>query len=59
MTVEQILQKENEESRIWVDRENEESTHKRDLAKRIELINWVVENMKNPKCKYVNLWNQG
>jgi hypothetical protein len=24
------------------------STYKRDLAKRIELINWVLENMNNP-----------
>jgi predicted nucleic acid-binding protein len=48
MTVEQILQKEIEESRIWLHRENEESTYKRDLQKRIELINWVLENIKNP-----------
>jgi hypothetical protein len=48
MSVEQILQKEIEESSTWLDRENEESTYKRDLQKRIELINWVLENMKNP-----------
>ena len=24
------------------------NTYKRDLKKRIELINWVLENMKNP-----------
>jgi hypothetical protein len=48
MTVEQILQKEIEESRKWLDRETEDSTYKRDLQKRIELINWVLENMKNP-----------
>ena len=48
MTVEQILQKEIEESRTCLDRENEESTYKRDLQKRIELLNWVLENMKNP-----------
>ena len=47
MTVEQILQKEIEESRTWLDRQNEESTYKRDLQKRIELLNWVLENMKN------------
>ena len=28
----------------WTD----ESTYKRDLQKRIELINWVLEAMKNP-----------
>ncbi len=48
MTLEQILQKEIEESRTWLDREKEESTYKRDLHKRIELINWTLENMKNP-----------
>ena len=47
MTVEQILQKEIEESRTWLDRETEESTYKRDLQKRIELINWVLENINN------------
>jgi hypothetical protein len=31
----------------WLDRENEETTYKRDLQKRIELINWILENMKN------------
>jgi len=39
MTVEQILQKEIEESKTWLDRENEESMYKRDLQKRIELLN--------------------
>jgi hypothetical protein len=51
MTVEQILQKEIQESRTWLDRENEECTHKRDLQKRIELLNWVIENMKNPNVQ--------
>jgi hypothetical protein len=48
MTVEQILQKEIEESRTSLDRENEESMYKRDLQKRIELLNWTLENMRNP-----------
>ena len=48
MTVEQILQKEIEESRTWLDRENEETTYKRDLQKRIELLNQTLENIKNP-----------
>jgi len=48
MTVERILQKEIEESRTWLDRETEETTYKRDLQKRIELLNWTLENMKNP-----------
>jgi len=29
----------------WIEKEN--STYKRDLKKRVELINWVLENMKN------------
>ncbi len=40
-----------DESRRWLDRENEETTYKRDLQKRIELINWVLENMKNPNVQ--------
>ncbi len=47
MSVQQILLKEIEESRKWLDRETDESAYKRDLKKRIELINWVLENMKN------------
>jgi len=55
MTVEQILQKEIEESRTWLDRENQESTYKRDLQKRIVLINWILENMKNPNVQICGL----
>jgi hypothetical protein len=47
MTVEQILQEEIDESKKCLDREHEETTCKRDLHKRIELISWVLENMKN------------
>jgi uncharacterized protein YicC (UPF0701 family) len=48
MTAEQILRKEIEESRTCLDRENEGSAYKRDLQKRIELLNWTLENKKNP-----------
>ena len=48
MTLERILQNEIRESKKWLDRENDDSTYKRDLEKRIELMNWVLENMKNP-----------
>lgn len=48
MNTQQTLQKEIEESKTWLNREKEESTYKRDLKRRIELINWVLENMKNP-----------
>ena len=48
MTTDQTLLQEIEESKRSLDREKEEGIYKRDLAKRIELINWVLENMKNP-----------
>jgi hypothetical protein len=47
MTVDQLLQKEIKDSQLWLSREKDESTYKRDLKKRIDLINWVLENMKN------------
>jgi hypothetical protein len=30
---------------MWYDRVKDDNTYKRDLAKRIELINWVLEKM--------------
>ena len=48
MTIEQVLQTEIDESKTWLDREKEETTYKRDLQKRIEMINWVLENMRKP-----------
>jgi hypothetical protein len=48
MNVDQLLQQEIKDSELWLSRTHEESTYKRDLMKRIELINWVLENMKNP-----------
>lgn len=47
MTLEQTLQNEIKESNRWIEIEKDESTYKRDLKKRIELINWVLVNMKN------------
>jgi uncharacterized protein YicC (UPF0701 family) len=47
MTLQEVLQNEIEDSRRWIDRTEEGSTYKRDLYKRIELINWVLENKKN------------
>ena len=40
MYVDQILQQEIKDTEIWLCREKEEFTYKRDLKKRIELINW-------------------
>lgn len=51
MTLEQILKNEIYESKKLLDRENDESVYKRDLEKRIELINWVLEHMKDPNVQ--------
>jgi hypothetical protein len=54
MTIEQILQKEIQESKRWLEIEKDDSTYKRYLQKRIELINWILENMKNPDITICN-----
>jgi tRNA U54 and U55 pseudouridine synthase Pus10 len=55
MTIEQTLLQEIEESKRWFNLEKDENTYKREVAKRIELINGVLENMKNPNIKICNL----
>jgi hypothetical protein len=55
MTLDQILLQEIKDTELWLCREKEESTYKRDLKKRIELINWVLENMKNPDVEICSL----
>jgi hypothetical protein len=45
MSIHQTLQKEIEDSKRWIEVEKDDTTYKRDLEKRIELINWVLENM--------------
>ena len=55
MIVDQILQQEIKDSELWLSREKDESIYKRDLIKRIELINWVLENMKNPNVEICSL----
>ena len=57
MTVNQILMQEIENSELWLSREREESIYKRDLIKRIELINWVLQNIKIQMLKFVVLLN--
>ena len=42
----QALQREVEDTKKWLDKA--ERVYKRDLRKRIELINWVLEEIKNP-----------
>jgi hypothetical protein len=46
MRIEQTLLQEFEESKNWLNIEKDDSTYKKDLAKRIELMNSVLENMK-------------
>jgi hypothetical protein len=55
MSVEQTLLKEVEDSKMRYDREKDDSTYKRDLQKRIQLINWVLENMNNPDTRTCDL----
>jgi hypothetical protein len=55
MNLDQILQQEIKDSELWLSREKDESTYKRDLKKRTELINWVLENMKNPNVEICSL----
>jgi len=55
MKLEQVLEKELEESKLWLSREHEESTYKRDLSARIELLSWVIKNMKNPEIQMCNI----
>ena len=47
MNLSQKLQKEIEESKLWLCRENEESTYTGELKRRIELINWVLDSVRN------------
>ena len=53
MSIEQILHQEIEEFNKWID--TAEGVYKRDLIKRIELIKWVLEIMKNPKINICEL----
>jgi hypothetical protein len=51
MSIQQALQNEIKDSKRWIEIEKDESTYKRDLKKRVELINWVLDNMKNPNIQ--------
>ena len=54
MTIEKTLQKEVEESKKRLCRQNDDN-YKRDLEKRIELIEWVLENINNPDISIYDL----
>jgi len=47
MSVQETFLKEIEDAQKWLDVQKEENTYRRDLRKRIGLINWVLEEMKN------------
>jgi len=53
-TIKQTLIQAIEDSKRWFNLEKDESTHKRDLAKMIELIKWVLENMNKPDIYVCN-----
>jgi len=53
--IEQRLQKEIKESKKWLSIEKDDSTYKKDLAKIIQLINGVLENMNNPDTRICDL----
>ena len=53
MTIEHTLQKEILESQRWVG--TAEGVYKRDLVRRIELIKWVLEQMKDPQINICEL----
>ena len=55
MSVFQVLQHEIKDSELSLSRTYEESVYKRDLKKRIELIKWVLQNMKNPNVEICSL----
>jgi hypothetical protein len=51
MGIEQILQNEVYESQRALNGPNDDTIYRRDHSKRIELLNWVLENMKNPNIQ--------
>jgi len=53
MAIEHTLQKEILESQRWVG--TAEGVYKRDLVRRIELIKWVLEQMKDPQINICEL----
>ena len=51
MSIVQTLQEEIQESQKALDGPIDDTIYRRDHAKRIELINWVLENIKNPNVQ--------
>ena len=55
MSIEQTLQKEIEESTRALNGPIDDTIYRRDHSKRIELLNWVLENIKNPNVQICEL----
>jgi hypothetical protein len=55
MTIEQTLLQEIDESKRALDGPIDDTIYRREHSKRIELINWVLENMKNPEINICEL----
>ena len=53
MRILETLQKEIEDSQKRLVVQKGQNSYRRDLRKRIELINWVLEHMKKPDIKQV------
>jgi len=53
MRMQETLQKEIEDSQKRLVVQKGQNSYRRDLRKRIELINWVLEHMKKPDIKQV------
>ncbi len=56
MTIEQTLLQDIDESNRALDGPIDDTIHRREHSKRIKLINWVLDNMKNsdfPICELI------
>jgi hypothetical protein len=55
MTIEQTLLQEIDESKRALDGPIDDTIYRREHSKRIELINWILENMKKPDIQICDL----
>ena len=51
MSIQQVLQNEIQESQKALEGPIDDTIYRRDHSKRIELINWVLDNMKKPDLR--------
>jgi hypothetical protein len=55
MSIQQALQNDIEESKSALQGPIDDTIYRRDHAKRIELINWVLESMKDPSIQICDI----